>query len=291
MAQYLLSRLPPADDAGNDAPLRHLLNSSFGAFRARRRGDSDWVESRIASAFSARSEVATSEHEKWLDNVSGLTGVSTGSLREILVTFGDDTQELSTEGAIAKIFDWLGQNPTKLMELMRPENVAGLFGGEFDELPGEKERGEYALPVIVSFLQGWMQGAPLQAIESNYPGGGDQVHCKHARHFVLRLVPDLAFVAGLPARLIAARNLTQGNENPVPIVLATLGGAVREGCNSPESLAVRIMLGRSVSRVAAMARFEKLKPYLKPGPTTETFEETRVRANQALSLLSFVEED
>ena len=150
------------------------------------------------------------------------------------------------------------------------------------------EKGKYALPIIADLLDHWMQGAPLNEIEARYPDGPDRGKCKHARHFALRLVPDIAFLAGLPARLLAARQSAQGQEVAVPLTLSTLASAVRQGCDSPECLAVRaISSHRMVSRVGARARYEAIASHIKQADKAESFEETIQRVRTAAALLSF----
>ncbi|NJS13621.1 MAG: DEAD/DEAH box helicase [Sphingopyxis sp.] len=284
MPAYFLSRLPASDKNGTDAPIRNVLSRSFAAFRARQKGEADWVESRIAAAFAARKNAEPEEDAKWLDHVSGLTGVPVAILSELCDLFAEPENTETTEAAISALLDWLKANPACLFELVRPENVEGLFGEPYKKLTTDRDRGSYALPVISALLAQWMDGAPLSVMETFYPKGGDKKRCKYSRHFVLRIVPDLAFVAGLPARLFAAQN---EEDKPVPITLATLGSCVREGCNSPENLAARLASGRSVSRVAARAHYEEVRPYFQAGDLTEAFEETLNRYRVASATLAF----
>lgn len=284
MPAYFLSRLPASDDNGNDAPIRNVLSRSFAAFRARQRGDQEWIESRIATAFAARKNAEPEPGGEWLDRVSGLTGVSVDILREFSLLFVAPENFQTTEAAIGALFDWLKANPAKLLELIRPENLEGLFTGDYKKLLSDRDKGAFALPIIINMLTKWMAGLPLNVMEASHPKE-DAKKCEYSRHFVLRIVPDFAFVAGLPARLLAAQNEGGG---AIPITLATLGSCVREGCNSPENLAARLASGRSVSRVAARAHFEELLPYFKAGQIDETFEQTmdRYRTASALNLFS-----
>lgn len=110
------------------------------------------------------------------------------------------------------------------------------------------------------------------------------------RHFVLRMVPDLAFFAGLPARLISARQSATGAEVELPTVISTLGSVVREGCDRPEALAVRTAFAhRTTSRVGARAEFNQLKDYFPAGAWNETLEQTIERAREARVIRAFVE--
>lgn len=284
MPAYFLSRLPASDENGTDAPIRDVISRSFAAFCARQKGDKDWVETRVAAAFAARKSAEPDGEEKWLDRVSGLTGVSVDILREIIALFSAVQNFETTAAAIKTLMDWLKTNPAKLLELVRPENVEGLFTGDYKKLQTDQERGAFAMPVIADMLQKWMAGLPLNVIETSHPKE-DAVKCEYSRHFVLRIVPDLAFVAGLPARLLAAQN---GDEDATfPITLATLGSCVREGCDSPENLAARLGSGRSVSRVAARAHYEELLPYFQAGQIDEIFEQTMIRYRKASTLVLF----
>ena len=104
------------------------------------------------------------------------------------------------------------------------------------------------------------------------------------------MIPDLAFFASLPARLMAARESAKGTEVALPVVIATLGAAVREGCDSPECLAVRMLSSRrTTSRVGARAQFEEIKKFFEPAETNETFEQTTERARSAAALQAFDE--
>jgi len=283
MPAYFLSRLPASDENGTDAPIRNIVSRSFAAFRARQKGDADWVESRIAAAFAARKNAEPEEDAKWLDRVSGLTGVSVDILRELSALFDAAGNVETTEAAIDALLAWLKANPASFLELVRPENIQGLFGGDYDKLPSDRDRGAFALPVVSAMLKLWMNGAPLNVIEACHPKE-DKKKCEYSRHFVLRIVPDLAFVAGLPARLLAAQD---GEEKAVPIIIATLGSCVREGCGSPENLATRLAMGRSVSRVAARTKYEELLPYFEDGEPSELFEKTMDRYRKASALILF----
>ncbi len=291
MPAYLLSRLPSSADDGGDSPLRALLSRSFAAFRARKRGDKDWVESRIASALEARKQLQAPEVDQWLDRVSSLTGVSVGTLREISAIFDDDKASLSAMAAVDSLFVWLRRNPARLLEVVRAENVEGLFGGAYKKLRTDDERGQYALPVIERMLKLWMAGQPLNVMEAVYPGGGDFKKCEYARHFVVRLVPDLSFLVGLPARLMVARNAMEGSENPIRLIFTTLSRVVRDGCDSPECLAVRKIEGTSISRVAAHSRYDQISAFIPPGRETEDFEATIERVRIAFMLQALNDPD
>ena len=111
--------------------------------------------------------------------------------------------------------------------------------------------------------------------------------CEYARHFVSRIVPEIAFLTGLPVRLLTARGKHTAAPPALQTVLATLGGIVREGCDSPETLATRLNCGRSISRVTARQMFKKIRGFAPAGSPTEDFEVTRERMRQADAISQF----
>jgi len=119
-----------------------------------------------------------------------------------------------------------------------------------------------------------MAGEPLCKLErAAGTAAGKLGTCEIARHFTNRVVPDIAFVAGLPARILAAR-ATVEPDLAIPIAISTLSGAVHRGCDSPEALANTVHLGRDVSRVAARKEFQAVRKHIQPGNEAEAFETT-----------------
>jgi hypothetical protein len=84
-----------------------------------------------------------------------------------------------------------------------------------------------------------MAGATLAAIEEVAGTRADRLgRCETAREFVLRIVSELAYIFGiLPQLYITLFPM----EPAVPIALATLGAAVREGIDRTE---IRLRFGK-----------------------------------------------
>lgn len=286
MPAYLLSRLPPVEEANEE--LKNLLGRSFAVFRARQRGDEDWVNTRMIAAMDARKKITVEENIGWLDQVAGLTGVPTFVLQELGEVFPDGENGLTVLHAVNRLLNWLENKPQYLPLLIRPENLSEFFGKKYEELTDDIQRGKFALPVIKDFLLLWLTGEPLCKLESTYPEKPDMKHCKHARHFALRLVPDLAFVAGLPARIMTVKNQKLEEPFSIPVALETLASVVKEGCDNPESLAVRLGLGRVISRPAAYQRYKELLKIFPIQNTHQTFDESREWFRNAKALEAFI---
>jgi hypothetical protein len=294
MSAYLLSKLPVSVGDEPDAAAKTMLARSFAARRAAVENKQDWIDSRINAALAARAAAEHALDEPWLEVLAGSTGVSVSilkSLEELLDSGNFDGSNAVV--AIDALLEWVSGRPETLLDLVRPENLDGLFGGAYTKLQSDEERGQHVLPTIRKLLPLWMSGIPLSEIERAHLGIDNIGLCKYARHFVLRVVPDLAFIAGLPSRLLNARAKSQQDENePIPAILTvleTLQAIVREGCDSPETLASRLNLGRDISRVKARERHAAYLPYIPVGDPYETFEATQERLRSAAAITALAE--
>jgi hypothetical protein len=222
--------------------------------------------------------------------VAASTGQSIELLEGVLALVDGGALEGDAGQVIAALLGWIEQMPARLLELVRPESLEGLFGEAYKKLPTDEARALQALEMIRRILPVWMSGAPVRDIEWAIQGKATGLgYCETARHFVTRVAPDLAFVAGLPARLLLARHAATTPDDPaeIPTILAALGSILREGCDSPESLAVRLEAGRQISRVAARRLFSQAAPHLTPGTPTEPFETTQARVRNAMVVAMF----
>ncbi|PWE50766.1 helicase [Thioclava sp. NG1] len=289
---YLLSKLPLAVAGADVDPAEALLRRSLGAYRAQVSADTDWLNTRIASALAARAVPDLSETDHWIEQVSSATGLSIAILQPLIEQLDAGAFSGSSAEVVGALLDWLDGQPELLLRLVRPESLEEMFGNHYKGLPDDRARGEYALSWLRQLWPIWMSGSPLCDIERAFLGAGANLEkCKNARHFVLRLVPDLSFLAGIPGRLLAARLRAAADETPIPLVLSTLSRVVGEGCDSPESLAVRLHLTRAFSRVAARRHFDAIRRHIPPGAVNESFDETLARIRQAEAVARFDELD
>jgi hypothetical protein len=278
---YLLSKLPLAVP-GADDPAAVLISRSFSAYRALVAADADWLSTRVASALAARATLDLPESDRWIEQVSGATGLSVALLQQIIERLDAGAFSGTALEVVVALLDWLDAHPSQLLSLVRPESLEEMFGTPYKSLPDDEARGEHALYWLRKLWPIWMSGVALCELEKAFLGRSTKLNqCKNARHFTSRLVPDLAFLAGLPGRLFAARSRAAGDETPVPTVLATLSGVVREGCDGADSLAVRLLATRTVSRVAARKHYETIRQHIQPGDPNESFDDTMERIRHA----------
>lgn len=96
-----------------------------------------------------------------------------------------------------------------------------------------------------------MAGDALVDIERAFGTQQSQLgKCETAREFVLRLVPELAYVFALPEQILHAKRIAVSSEQGSLAASYALGGCVREGFDSLEKLALFQTHRRSLSRRA-----------------------------------------
>jgi hypothetical protein len=129
----------------------------------------------------------------------------------------------------------------------------------------------------------WMSGETLSAL--NVRCGGNPANpgtCSKARKFV-RLVPDLAFAAGLATR-VRRKQLEEAGDERMPLTLAALALCVREGAAEPEIAALRLhSAGHPTSRHGLRELWSEIRVFAPPRDEYESFGRTRTRVETALT--------
>lgn len=118
---YLLSKLPLAVAGAEDDPAAVLLNRSFSAYRALIAADADWLSTRVASALAARATLDLPEPDRWIEQVSGATGLSVALLQQIVERLDANAFSGSAIEVATALLDWLDAHPSQLLSLVRPD--------------------------------------------------------------------------------------------------------------------------------------------------------------------------
>lgn len=284
-ASYLLRRLPvaAANEDDPDAPARALLNRSMSAYFRRKAGDQRWVDSRVAAALVARhADPAAPAELDWADRLAASAGVESAIIRSLAERLSAQTQVRGIDGWRAWVFDWLSAEPSRVPELIRRESLESLLGKNYQRLEDDDARGRFALPVLSALLSDWMEGKPLVELERTFGTPDNRIRrCHKAREFVLRLVPELAYLFALPEQVVRANQVLDGD--PIEASLAVLGPCVREGFDTVEKLALRQIRRGSLSRVAIHRQWLEIADFTlaqrDPEPWPAVIRRVRVAAN------------
>jgi hypothetical protein len=253
-AAYFLRRLPISTQAADvDGPAKTLLKKSFSAFKLRRQAQEDLLNNRINHALSARRRLQELDEEPdWADKMAANYGTPSDVLRELKVrleTFplaGRSTLDWLTWTAM-----WLTERPILISQLTRRESLDGYMGEPFRSIEDHKERGEFAVEVVLAALKAWINGQTLAEIQKLKPTIQKPKHCEQARRFVLRILPELAYVFSLPElvrRHLAEEEPFSDMDKFASVELEKLGSCVREGYDTVEKLALAQVRGKAASR-------------------------------------------
>lgn len=286
LARYLLSRLPVGDNADKDAPARRLLTNSFAAYRKKVENNDEWIEERVRGALVMRSRESAASSPTWVQRLSAATGVST----ELLAALGEALKAvvLPSAATVTQLrdwyLDWLGTMPQVLPHLFRPATLEAVMGKSYAALTDDESRGRRIQEVIRPSLKLWMSGAPLAAIERVIGPDPEKLHkCDTAREFVIRLVPELGFVFGVPLQVLRALRKGTAEEGVEPgLSLATLSACVRGGFDDADQLALRQALAGRYSRVSVHSRYSTIKALIAAPNHGENFSDAVQRVKAAL---------
>ncbi|MBO9652099.1 MAG: DEAD/DEAH box helicase [Variovorax sp.] len=239
---YFLRRLPFGTEDDVDEPARRLLQRSMAAFQRKKSGDQQWVEDRIASAMALRRlERGSSEPHHWTDEVASAAGIDVRIIRGLVAreTAKPLPSNASVSDWISWLFEWLEEEPKLIVQLTRPGGLEGLLGAPYKKIEDENERGRYALPILLNLLKLWMDGRTLADLERAAFGSKNGLgKCEKAREFVLRMVPELAYVFSLPSQIDLARRSAMNDWAEPNASIVALASCVRNGLNSIDMLAL-----------------------------------------------------
>jgi hypothetical protein len=285
-ARYLLSRLPvgeATDDGGVDAPAIRLLSRSFAAYRARVRHDAAWIASRTAAAVQLRNANPNITHT-WIDQIAATSGIPARILTRL-------TQSLAATAAATAptttawrnwMLAWLRANPADLPALIRRESLEGMFGTSYKQLADDNVKGLHAIQAFEHLLPLWMQGATLAVLEEALGTPVARLGCcETAREFVLRIIPELAYLYSLLPQLFSRQFIF---EMEPPVALTTIGSAVREGFDSPEKIALRQIRAGRLNRVAVHREYYQIAQYIPPAQPAEIYPDVMNRVRGATDL-------
>jgi superfamily II DNA/RNA helicase len=294
MAKYLLRRLPIDSSAAEtevDAPARAMLGRSLAAFRARQAGNAEWIKTRIDAAMFRRSlDPDTPMVLTWSDRLAASAGIPVAIVREL----GELLQQINPNASVLNWFEWLAawltERPHLVPKLVRQESLEGMFGTGYKKLQDDQARGTYVIGAIVALLRRWMAGDSLMEIEQAVGTAKGKIgKCENAREFVVRLLPEVAYVFGLPAQIVRAIALERGDSpQRLPLALELLGTCVRQGFDNADKYILRGLLPEKPARRAIHRKYIDIEPILMSPEPGEDFRRAFGRVRTAVEMSAFL---
>lgn len=272
-AEYLLRRL--AASLGKERPgvetFGSLAGRTFGYWQLSERDPEaalGWLARRKATLERSLAELAPSPQLPWQEELAARTGASASFIASLVAGLsGAPKDSVDALRWVGWLLDQL-QADRDFDLFLRPEPMGRVFGRAYQALlvaPGGRDVLRKGLRTA---LEEWLDAKPLLAIEATLcdfvrsnegevsrPTPPDR-HASRARRFALRLVPDIAYLCGVMAQVVAGPG---DQDSPLPVPMAGfLQNLVRYGCRTPYHYLIRRSLEHP-SRPAVQARFVALE--------------------------------
>ncbi|TDL79625.1 DEAD/DEAH box helicase [Palleronia sediminis] len=296
LERYVVSRLMEAPSGGEEHGSPRIdLSRSLTAFRKRKAGDEHWVASRTEAALSVMSgadenEIVLDQRYRDLASMVGLPEDLLKALSDALAEAPDDMGS-TVAGICGWMFSWMEANPAHLFRMIKPSTFEDLFGKAYRDLASDDAKAQHAVAKLEATLRLWMGGTPLKEMQPTIsPKGASSQFSPDARKFVIRMIPELAHVMGLPSRIMQI--FTRGGSEPntvegaASLLLAHV--CVRRGLRDAE-MAAFSMLGGALPRRATHRAFEEVRPHVAEAESVETLENLKERVRAGKNLKEAVE--
>jgi hypothetical protein len=276
-ARYFLRRLPHGPLESQQDPKR-FLRASLAAWRARRQHQEADFNVRMERALARRAELDPQvRDETWRDDMAYRTGIAVEFIEALhrALLAQQNSFPADTESWVRWFFTWLRSDARWLEEVFGHRLTqklreglaqADLFGGS-----------------LADAVWGWMSGETLFLLNKRFvKKDANPGTCEPARKFVLKMIPDLAFAAGIMTRIRRAQIDEDGGK--MPLVLGTLALCIREGFDEPELAALKFNLpGVPKSRAAIRKIWTAIAPFVPARNPDESFGTTKKRVSRALA--------
>lgn len=140
-------------------------------------------------------------------------------------------------------FEWLEGNELRFSEIFPGNKVRAQFARSL----GLKVS-SFKISDIVPILKAFIYGENYEIINSVIPGKSDE-YLTNARHFILRLIPQISFAMGVVSLILREQLLSLGYEqDDFPYIVRNLATLIREGLDTEEKLQYK-MSNRRLLRV------------------------------------------
>lgn len=291
-ARYLLRRLPISyEQETSRQAIREYLQRTMGAFTAVSQGNAEWLNLSSEAVAKFRDELSVEASPDWIDKLAASAGVERSVIRslEAFTHRSCPDDYANVEEWVEWVFSWLAEEPALVPQLLRKQTLEGLFDKNYLRLTSDQDRGRWATPHLRELLRMWMEGKSLVDMEiSSAVGSATPGKCKVARTFVLRVVPELAFVFGLPEQFTRAQRMAAGEEGESSASAAKLSVCVKEGYAEIELLALSYAKNLSMVRRSVHELWAEVKPIALAPLQPERWAATLTRVRSAYQVFEIL---
>lgn len=264
---YLLSMLPRGY-SNNESELKKILRKTFGFYKATRAGNAALYENSMNVAEQVQNSITESQNE-WLRDLCRNTGIRREVLESIFNFISlrqTEFVEGSTRELINLLFEWMINNL---------EFADQFFRDETKEKMGDDPTERFLLMKLL--IDSWLDISPLDQLKDLFNQDSVNVKWDKARFFVLKVTPEISYLAGI--FLYCIRH-GLGIDTNTRIYLSSFPTCIREGFLNVVHLAGRYILGKNESRRSIANYLSQVEVTI--DTENETFTTLIGKINQAL---------
>ena len=236
----LLLRLH-SDETSNTS-IKGIFNKSFAAFKAEKVGNNTFGE-KVEELVRRRNNLGIDLiYHRWAEVVSLKTGINPEIIEQLGKSLADEDVETLLEFSVQEwicwFFNWLNGNQSRIVEMFPGLGAQAQLARGLGLKVTKYKLSEIAdnITEIQTILVAFVEGKNYQTINDLIPGTPDEYLTK-ARHFILRLVPQISFAIGSVSLTLKEQLLSLNYElEGIPFVVRNLATMVREGLDTQEKL-------------------------------------------------------
>jgi len=249
------------NDETETTSVKTIFKNSFAAFKAEQDGDITF-STKVDELIRKRDILQSNQHfEDWVETVSLKTGLDPIIIQQLGTTLHEmNVEELFDFSVIEWInwfFEWLDGNELRFSEIFSGSNIRAQFARSLGLKVSNYQISDIVNKIsdIVPILKAFINGENYETINSAIPGKSDE-YLTNARHFILRLIPQISFAMGVVSLILREQLLSLGYEQEdFSYIVRNLATLVREGLDTEEKLQYK-MNHRRLLRVEIHQIFE-----------------------------------
>ena len=253
----------PIVDTGDST---EFLNKTFQAYKARQNNNEDWINARILVANQAFQRVRDIDDDlvnTWHDQLSSISGIPISLIRQLHAALIENIDNLhNVHDVMAWYMGWLSGSVERLSNFLRMQTLDYELGTNYRDLNGQ-EKCQYFSNELLNLVGMWISGSTLREVELEMGTQENRLKiCEKARKFSIRIVPEIAYAANILSQVYGFHIADNENGEIEKLHIKLLGRLVRVGVNSPEKLALNIVLGNNEGRVSTHEFYNELVFYI-----------------------------
>lgn len=230
------------NDETEKTSVRTIFTNSFAAFKAEQTNNETFL-SKVDELIKRRDILQEGkEFEDWIEIVSLKTGIDPDIIQQLGASLNssnlDDMFAFSVSDWVVWFFNWIENDVGRVVEMF-PGNAARAQLARALGLRVSNFEVEYVAKIIaniVPIMTAFVNGENYEVIDALIPGRTDEYLTK-ARHFILRLVPQISFAMGVVSLALREQLLwLDFEQDEFPYTLKNLATLVREGFNTEEKM-------------------------------------------------------